>query len=189
MVDQRPNIFEVASRYTSLRRSGKEYIGLCPLHAEKTPSFTVSEEKGFFYCHGCHQGGDVIRFVELMEDTDFKGALSHLGLTDQPKQTRDEIRKKRTVKRASKNLRAWAFALSERIGTRMRESGDSAHMAKKILRELPGANKGLLQDEIKRATREWHILSTLEEDVLDPKQTATLWKDRESIEQLVGGGA
>ncbi len=93
------------------------------------------------------------------------------------------------MKRASKNLKVWALALSERIGTRMRESGDRAHMAKKILRELPVANKELLQGEIKRATREWHILSTFEEDVLDPKQTATLWKDRENIERLVGGEA
>lgn len=184
----RPSIIEIVSRYTDLKGSGREHLGLCPLHAEKSPSFTVNEEKGLFYCHGCHQGGDVIHFVELMEDTDFKGALSHLGLTDQPKQTRDEIRKRQTVKRASKNLSACALALSERIGTQMRESGDRAYMAKKILRELPGANKELLQGEIKRATREWEILATLEEDLLNPETVVNLWREREALETIVGSG-
>ncbi len=185
----KPSIVDAVSRYVDLRRSGKEFIGLCPLHAEKTPSFTVNGEKGLFYCHGCHEGGDVIKFVMMVENVDFKGALAHLGLADQPPLTRTKIKKREAVGRASRNLAAWALALSERIGARMRESGDRAHMAKKILRELPRADKELLQGEIERASREWHILSTLEEDVLDPKQTAALWKDREDIERLVGGEA
>lgn len=59
-------------------------------------------------------------------------------------------------------------------------------MAQKVLRELPGADKRLLQAEIRRAEREWEILSTLDEDLVDPKQVGSLWTDRESIEQLVG---
>ena len=188
-MDKQLNIAEVVSRHVDLRRQGKELTGLCPLHKEKTPSFTLNEEKGVFYCHGCHEGGDVITFIQKIEGLTFLQALAHLGLSDQPKITREKLRKLQTVKRASRNLRAWARSLSERIGTRMRESGNRAYMAEIILRELPGADKELLRDEIKRATREWHILSTLEEDVLDPKQTVTLWKDREDIERLVGGEA
>ena len=185
----KPPILEIVIQYVDLHRQGRNYVGLCPLHAEKTRSFSVNEEKGLFYCYGCHEGGDVIHFIEKIEGVDFKAALAHLGLADQPKPTRAVIKKRETIRQASRNLAAWALALSERIGTQMRESGDRAHMAKKILRELPRADKELLQGEIERASREWHILSTLEEDVLDPKQTAALWKDREDIERLVGGEA
>ncbi len=72
---------------------------------------------------------------------------------------------------------------------RMREAGQQAHMARKVLSELPGANKELLEGKIQQATREWAILGILEEDLLDPDQTAILWRDREEIERLVGGGA
>lgn len=183
------SIVEVVSGYTTLRKAGREYRGLCPLHPEKTPSFFVNEDRGIFHCFGCGEGGDRLTFIQKIEGVDFKGALAYLGLTDQSKITREKIRKLQTVKRASRNLRAWALALSEKIGTRMLESGNRAYMAKKILRELPGADKEFLQGEIKKATRRWQILSTLEEDVLDPKQTAILWKDREDIERLVGGEA
>lgn len=57
MVTGKFSITEVVGRYVNLRKRGKEFTGLCPFHSEKTPSFTVNEEKGLFYCHGCHQGG------------------------------------------------------------------------------------------------------------------------------------
>ena len=79
-------------------------IGLCPFHEEKTPSFTVNEEKQVFYCHGCHVGGDVIRFVELIERTDFKGALKLLGIEGgEYKPKPRDIRKQR----AAAMLAAW----------------------------------------------------------------------------------
>jgi len=181
----KPPILEIVTQYIDLRRQGRNYVGLCPFHDEKTRSFGVNEEKGLFYCYGCHEGGDVIRFIEKIEGVDFKAALAYLGLTDQPKPTRAASKKRETIRQASRNLAAWALALSEMISTQMRESGNRAHMAKKILRELPGADKELLQGEIERASRKWDILSTLEEDLLDPTQTATWWEDRETIERLV----
>lgn len=57
--EDKPDIVPVVEHYTALKRAGRQLQGLCPLHAEKTPSFTVDPEKQFFYCHGCHQGGDV----------------------------------------------------------------------------------------------------------------------------------
>jgi DNA primase len=73
------NIVDVVSGYTSLRKRGVTYSGLCPFHQEKTPSFTVSAEKGLYYCHGCGEGGDVVRFVERMENLSFGEVIEQLG--------------------------------------------------------------------------------------------------------------
>ncbi len=181
----RPSIVEVISKYTELKRRGKEHVGLCPFHSEKTPSFYVNEDKETFYCHGCHEGGDVIAFIQKIEGFDFKGAIAHLGLTEKTRPTPAEIKRQQLLRETSRNLAAWALSVSEGIGTQMRELGQRAHMAQKVLKELPGANRKLLRGEIEKATRKWDILSTLEEDLLDPTQTATLWEDRETIERLV----
>ena len=53
------DIVDVISGYVQLRKRGKNFIGLCPFHHEKTPSFTVSEDKQIFHCFGCHAGGNV----------------------------------------------------------------------------------------------------------------------------------
>ena len=55
------NIVDVISQYVVLKKKGKNYFGLCPFHNEKSPSFSVSQEKQIFNCFGCHTGGDVIR--------------------------------------------------------------------------------------------------------------------------------
>jgi DNA primase len=73
------DIVAVAGARTRLRRSGARHVGLCPFHQEKTPSFSVSPEKGFFYCHGCGKGGDVVSFVEETESLDFAGAIEWLA--------------------------------------------------------------------------------------------------------------
>jgi DNA primase len=57
------SIVDVISEYVQLRKRGKNYIGLCPFHSEKTPSFTVTEEKQIFHCFGCHAGGNVFKFL------------------------------------------------------------------------------------------------------------------------------
>ena len=76
---QRVNIIDVVSRYVKLRRGGKDFIGLCPFHNEKTPSFTVSIEKQIYYCFGCHEGGNVINFVMKYENMSFQEALESLA--------------------------------------------------------------------------------------------------------------
>ncbi|MBI3262386.1 MAG: DNA primase [Acidobacteria bacterium] len=73
------DIVTVAQDYVSLRRAGSSYKGLCPFHSEKTPSFTVNREKGFFHCFGCGAGGDVFKFVELQEGLGFQDAVKHLA--------------------------------------------------------------------------------------------------------------
>ena len=73
------NIVQVVQDYVPLRRAGTKYKGLCPFHSEKTPSFHVDPEKGFFHCFGCHAGGDVFKFLELHEKVAFPDAVRMLA--------------------------------------------------------------------------------------------------------------
>ncbi|MCB1317130.1 MAG: DNA primase, partial [Leptospiraceae bacterium] len=66
-------------RYVSLKKAGNTLKGLCPFHSEKTPSFTVNPEKGFYHCFGCGRGGDLFRFVMEYEKVPFPEALELLG--------------------------------------------------------------------------------------------------------------
>jgi DNA primase len=78
-IRRRVGILEVVSPHVTLRRAGRNYKGLCPFHSEKTPSFTVDPERGFFYCFGCHAGGDVFDFVMRIGSMPFPEALKELG--------------------------------------------------------------------------------------------------------------
>ena len=73
------NIVQVVQDYVPLKRAGATYKGLCPFHSEKTPSFHVNPEKGFFHCFGCGVGGDVFKFLELHEKVDFPEAVKLLA--------------------------------------------------------------------------------------------------------------
>ena len=75
----RIGVGEVVARHVKLKRAGRELTGLCPFHNEKTPSFTVSEEKGFFHCFGCGAHGDVIGFVMRQEGLSFPEAVERLA--------------------------------------------------------------------------------------------------------------
>jgi len=186
MVDQRPDILSVISDYVPLRKSGREYSGLCVFHPEKTPSFYVNEDKGTFFCHGCHEGGDVITFIQKIEGLDFKGAIAHLGLDDQPRQTSAEITQRRIQESARRNLMVWVLDMAERVGSLIRESDQREYMATKVLNELDSADEKFLQNEIERTSREKIILGVLEGDLLDPNRVVDLWREKELIEQFVG---
>jgi DNA primase len=71
----RADIVQVVQDYVPLKKAGAAWKGLCPFHGEKTPSFQVSPDKGFFYCFGCQTGGDVFKFVELQEKVGFQDAV------------------------------------------------------------------------------------------------------------------
>jgi DNA primase len=81
LVLERVDLLGVVSRYVSLRRQGQRWVGLCPFHSEKTPSFTVSPDRGFFKCFGCGKGGDVFTFLQLREGLSFGEALRALAET------------------------------------------------------------------------------------------------------------
>ena len=69
----------IVSQYVALRKVGQRFSGLCPFHNEKTPSFSVNAEEGFFYCFGCQKSGDAITFVREIEHLDFVGAVEWLA--------------------------------------------------------------------------------------------------------------
>src|SRR5215204_452230 len=73
------DIVVVIQDHVPLRKSGTTYKGLCPFHGEKTPSFHVNRDKGFFHCFGCGLGGDVFKFVELQEKVPFTDAVRMLA--------------------------------------------------------------------------------------------------------------
>jgi DNA primase len=73
------DIVTVVSDYVSLRKAGATFKGLCPFHAEKTPSFNVYQDRRFFHCFGCGVGGDVFKFVELQEKVGFADAVRQLA--------------------------------------------------------------------------------------------------------------
>ena len=73
------DIVQVVQEYVSLKKVGATYKGLCPFHSEKTPSFHVNRDKGFFHCFGCSVGGDVFKFLELQEKMGFQDAVRHLA--------------------------------------------------------------------------------------------------------------
>ncbi len=74
-VRERSDIYSVISHYVSLNQRSGKYWGLCPFHNEKTPSFSVDAAKGFFYCFGCHTGGNVFKFLSLIENISYFEAI------------------------------------------------------------------------------------------------------------------
>ena len=73
------DIVQVVQDYVPLKKAGNSYKGLCPFHPEKTPSFHVHRDKGFFHCFGCGIGGDVLKFLELQEKLGFQDAVRQLA--------------------------------------------------------------------------------------------------------------
>ena len=78
-IKQVANIVDIASLYTTLRQRGRNHVGLCPFHSEKDPSFTVDQDKQFFHCFGCGQGGDVFSLVMEKESMSFPEAVEFLA--------------------------------------------------------------------------------------------------------------
>lgn len=75
----RIDIVDLISEYVSLKKSGRNYMGLCPFHNEKTPSFCVNPEKNFFHCFGCSVGGDAISFIMRIENMSYPEAIKYLA--------------------------------------------------------------------------------------------------------------
>jgi DNA primase len=73
------SIVDVVQQHVQLRKTGRNWVGLCPFHAERSPSFNVREETGRYKCFGCDASGDVFTFVQQIEHVDFVGAVEHLA--------------------------------------------------------------------------------------------------------------
>ncbi len=78
-IKERLTIIDVISPYAELHKAGKHYKARCPFHQEKTPSFTISPDRGLYHCYGCSAGGDMFTFIQEIEGLDFKGALKILA--------------------------------------------------------------------------------------------------------------
>lgn len=78
-IRRRASIVEVISDHVTLKKAGRNYMGLCPFHAEKTPSFTVSEEKGIYHCFGCQSGGSVFHFLMNYDHLTFPEAVERVA--------------------------------------------------------------------------------------------------------------
>ena len=73
------DIVDLISEFVQLRKRGKNFVGLCPFHSEKTPSFTVSEDKQIFNCFGCHTGGNIYKFLMEYEKISFIEAVQEVA--------------------------------------------------------------------------------------------------------------
>jgi len=73
------SIVSIVSGYVSLKKAGTNYVGLCPFHSEKTPSFTVNDDKGIFHCFGCGTGGNVFSFLTRIEGKSFPEIVRELA--------------------------------------------------------------------------------------------------------------
>ena len=98
------NIVDIVGQHVQLKRTGRNWVGLCPFHAERTPSFNVREETGRYRCFGCDKSGDVFTFVQEVEHTDFVGSVEYLAnragiqLTEtSPGQNQQRARRKRLI--------------------------------------------------------------------------------------------
>jgi hypothetical protein len=176
---QRPSITDVVEQYVRLRKIGRELWALCPFHAEKTPSFAVNEDKGLFYCHSCHTGGDVITFIEKVEGVDFKTAAKRLGL-----ETYRPSPEQLQIKSEAKRITLWARTTSSKVCDALREIGDEIGVCKLVREQLRNAPAEIIQHQASQA-RQWAILSDLDDDLNDPNLVLELWEQRVDINQLV----
>ncbi len=108
----RSDIVQVVSGYVGLKKSGRNYWGLCPFHGEKTASFSVDEEHQLFYCFGCKAGGDVIRFIMEIERCSFQEAVemlaerAHIPMPEMQDDPEYELRRSRRDRLLEINRRA-----------------------------------------------------------------------------------
>ncbi|MBR3438595.1 MAG: DNA primase, partial [Clostridia bacterium] len=78
-LQERTDIEQLVGSYVDLKRRGKTFVGLCPFHNEKTPSFTVYPDSNSFYCFGCGAGGDAITFIRRIENLDYVEAVKSVA--------------------------------------------------------------------------------------------------------------
>jgi DNA primase len=141
------DIVTVIQDYVSLKKVGATYKGLCPFHGEKTPSFHVNRDKGFFHCFGCGVGGDVFKFLELHEKVGFQDAVKLLaqrfGVTIPELDQNDEQRANATEREGLLKVHEAAAAwfrqqLASPAGTRIR-----GHIAGRGISEATSEALGL----------------------------------------------
>ena len=154
------DIVVVIQDYVSLKKAGATYKGLCPFHGEKTPSFQVNRDKGFFHCFGCGVGGDVIKFLELHEKVGFTDAVRQLaqrfGMALPELEQNDEQRasaaERETLLKVHESAAAWfREQLASPAGARIRNQIADRGLAPATIDALGFGFAPPTRDALKRA--------------------------------------
>ena len=127
-INERTDIADLVSRYVNLKRSGTDFVGLCPFHSEKTPSFRVTPGKRMYYCFGCQKGGGPIHFLMQVENLNFVDAVKKLGSEcgvdvpeDNARADRDEQKRKQMYAANREAARFFYTCLTEPRGEEARK--------------------------------------------------------------------
>jgi DNA primase len=125
-IRRRADLVELISPHVRLRKAGRRLTGLCPFHQERTPSFSVDPETGLWYCFGCKVGGDVFRFVEMVEKVSFQDAVEllarRLGIQPRTPVAASQARaKERLLSLHERAARFFNTALKSRAGSAVRD--------------------------------------------------------------------
>lgn len=127
-VRARADVLQIIGAHVQLKKQGRSFVGRCPFHSEKSPSFSVSPDKGLYYCFGCHASGDVFKFVQEVNGIDFAAAVrllaKQLGIEVEPESPEQAKRRKLETGVADCNTFAHAFfkhALWAKGGERARK--------------------------------------------------------------------
>ena len=122
------DIVEVVSDYVHLVRRGSNYMGLCPFHNEKTPSFSVNKARNFCYCFSCHKGGSPVNFIMEKEGISYHDALLQLakkyGITVEERQLTDAEREAQTLRESMYLANEWAMQQMQEQLTQTDEGRD-----------------------------------------------------------------
>ena len=160
-IRNRLRISEVVGKAIPLRRAGREFHALCPFHKEKSPSFTVNDEKGFFHCFGCGAHGDVIGFTMDYEHLGYREAVERLaGLAglSVPKETRAEVEKEQkaqSLQQVMETVTSWFQDQLEQTSEGqiardyLRERGMSAETIAKFRIGYAPENRNALEQAMK----------------------------------------
>jgi hypothetical protein len=167
----KPSIMSIVVEHVRLRRSGKEYVGLCPFHSDKNPSFSVNEDKGVFHCFGCGESGDVVDFIMKLDGLSFRDAWRALGIDNAVAHREPRARPNR---KAAALPAGWLNQQQLLVGARLRELSRQIALAD----EIPDIE---LKENLER---EWEILSDLHADLQRPEYAAELFRAKDSIERI-----
>ncbi len=136
------SIEDVVRQYVQLKKAGRSLKGLCPFHAEKSPSFVVSPERGIAYCFGCHKGGDIFAFIQEIEGVDFVDALKLLA-----ERTGVELQKFESQKSVPKGEKEQLLQIHDIVARFYQKQLWETEDGNKVLEYL--RNRGLVDDTIR----------------------------------------
>lgn len=156
----RNDIVEVISEYVPLRRAGKNYLGLCPFHHERTPSFTVSPEKQMFYCFGCQAGGNLFTFLMKKDNMSFLDAVRTLAERAGVPLPQEEGSPEEAQRRKERELTLQVLALAAEFYHRVLLESGKGEEARRYLK-----SRGLEDETVSRfhlgwAPAEWEALTS-----------------------------